>query len=363
MFYHRSCHSTIVPDSNYRIFLTTATLIIALTSIPINCFTSSGTKTFFHHPITVDRIVPCPPLLNLMITPKSYRTATSQLNVLWFGGTETQTDSESCELVEVRIDRTSPNSRRIGGEILVPRPMDDVWAIITDYDNLAIHVPNLVESRRVNPSVNPKVKPGNGTYACRLYQKGAQKIVGFEFGASLTMDMVETVEKDDSKRMIEFKCVESPFFSEFDGQWKVTPIFDPEDSSNISTKIEYVVDVRPRGPVPVLALEWRIREDVPTNLRAVKAASMTLGFDGVSNMRDRMRNERNGRLPQPGVKRKDSRLNPPASLNNIENMMEASVANGTSMVKERYVRQLAPVRVEWYEDETMATYLQKKKRL
>jgi hypothetical protein len=28
-----------------------------------------------------------------------------------------------------------------------------------------------------------------------------------------------------------------------------------------------MVNVKPKGPVPVGALEWRIREDVPTNVR------------------------------------------------------------------------------------------------
>lgn len=36
---------------------------------------------------------------------------------------------------------------------------------------------------------------------------------------------------------------------------------------------------RPKGPVPVGALEWRIREDVPTNLRAVKLASENLPWE------------------------------------------------------------------------------------
>ena len=35
----------------------------------------------------------------------------------------------------------------------------------------------------------------------------------------------------------------------------------------------YVVDFIPRGPVPVAALEWRIKEDVPTNMKAVKATA------------------------------------------------------------------------------------------
>ena len=36
------------------------------------------------------------------------------------------------------------------------------------------------------------------------------------------------------------------------------------------------VFIRPNGPVPVLPLEWRIKEDVPTNLNAVKAAAEKL---------------------------------------------------------------------------------------
>ena len=31
--------------------------------------------------------------------------------------------------------------------------------------------------------------------------------------------------------------------------------------------------MRPKGPVPVVALEWRIREDIPVNLIAVKRAA------------------------------------------------------------------------------------------
>jgi len=108
------------------------------------------------------------------------------LGVWWFGGTpgatsETSTSGEECELVAVRIDRTSANSRRIAGEIIVDAPPADVWAIITDYDHLATHVPNLVRSERVRAGPG---EAGDGTYTCRLYQRGAQKIVGFEFGKS-----------------------------------------------------------------------------------------------------------------------------------------------------------------------------------
>ena len=196
---------------------------------------------------------------------------TTELNVWWFGGTETTEPSaeEECELVAVRIDRTSANSRRIAGEISMDTSLENAWGILTDYNNLSIHVPNLLESQ-VQQTQSRNTQPGDGQHRCRLYQKGAQKIVGFDFSASVTMDMTERV-VSDRQRQIQFKCVDSQFFSEFDGTWTVL-------SEGLETTVcRYEVNVRPKGPVPVAALEWRIREDVPTNLRAVKAAALKLG--------------------------------------------------------------------------------------
>jgi hypothetical protein len=218
--------------------------------------------------------------------------STTSLNVWWFGGTpgasaETSTSGEECELVAVRIDKTSPNSRRIAGEIVVPASLDDVWAILTDYDDLSKHVPNLVASRRLSDGGG---NPGDGSHRCRLYQRGAQKIVGFEFGADVTMDMTERIVVAGGgksfvgssssvavaaapggagegaglffpeERRIDFKCVDSQFFSEFDGTWRVVEMPDNPFTGESETTVSYTVEVRPKGPVPVAALEWRIRE-------------------------------------------------------------------------------------------------------
>jgi Polyketide cyclase / dehydrase and lipid transport len=200
-------------------------------------------------------------------------SSSTSLNVWWFGGSEQyeqQQDVDSCELVPVRIERTSPNSRRILGEIVAPSlTVDDLWSILTDYDRLTQHVPNLVESKMV-ARTSPG-KPGDGEFTCKLYQKGAQKIVGFEFGASLTMTMREEI-LGANERRIQFRCVDSFFFQEFDGEWRV--VEQTLADGSVESTLSYVVDVRPKGPVPVAALEWRIREDVPTNLRAVKRAAM-----------------------------------------------------------------------------------------
>jgi Polyketide cyclase / dehydrase and lipid transport len=207
------------------------------------------------------------------------------------------------EFVSVKIERPSTNSRRIYGEITVPVPLQDVWSILTDYDRLAIHVPNLVESRVVQPGMTGQ--PGDGSYKCRLYQKGAQKIIGFEFGASVTMDMQEYLipsvapstsgsfggsadlggptfqPSPFSQGRITFKCVDSFFFNEFDGEWKVTEAIADFNSGSAETILSYVVDVRPKGPVPVAALEWQIQSEVPNNLRAVKKAAVLFAYNNL----------------------------------------------------------------------------------
>lgn len=245
-------------------------------------------------------------------------------------------------------------------------------------------MPNLVESKLVKPMPMGGAMPGDGNYRCRLYQKGAQKIVGFEFGASVTMDMTENLvrlgssseEEDHHRREIGFKCVDSQFFSVFDGDWRVTPTTDPENPNLPATKVEYVVDVRPRGPVPVAALEWRIREDVPANLRAVKQAAMDVGKKGVEELNEQRRGEKmlppSSSIRQEQFEQRQQQMQPINSFSSSNNVVtsnsrrargseERQVATASSArrttVKPK--AKLAPVRVEWYEDETMAAYLKR----
>mmetsp|Transcript_5953 Transcript_5953/g.8931 ORF Transcript_5953/g.8931 Transcript_5953/m.8931 type:complete len:405 (+) Transcript_5953:228-1442(+) len=328
------------------------------------------------------------------------KSSSTELKVRWFGG-GSQDNSRNDDLLGVKIERTSPNSRRIAGEIIVSKSIEDVWAILTDYDNLAIHVPNLVESRRIGSNLsNTGAFQGDGKYKCKLYQKGAQKIIGFEFGASVTMEMTENIrmsnvvtprvlklgkEKDvnaGEQRRIYFKCVDSQFFSEFDGEWKVSWTTDPDDAFELATKVEYVVDVRPKGPVPVQALEWRIREDVPTNLRAVKAASLDLGKEGVLALREKLNQtsrreverstaitetsstQSNALTPTPvslssngrKMKRSQGRKLATAASNTRRNvgdlMNKAASASKNAMdvvavSQQSSQRKLAPVRVQW----------------
>ncbi len=82
-------------------------------------------------------------------------------------------------------------------------------------------------------------------------------------------------------RRIEFSLVDSSMFAAFEGEWRVqpysrTPSHEEPGKFEYTSKLSYVVDITPRGLVPVPALEWRIREDVPVNLVAVKVAAQRL---------------------------------------------------------------------------------------
>lgn len=99
------------------------------------------------------------------------------------------------------------------------------------------------------------------------------------------MDMMELADEgampDAPKNRIRFALVDSAMFASFDGEWRVQPYSRVRSKADptkfeYKTKLSYRVNITPKGLVPVPALEWRIREDVPINLAAVKAAAERL---------------------------------------------------------------------------------------
>lgn len=155
--------------------------------------------------------------------------------------------------VRVQIEAPALNKRRITAQNLINAPIEVVWGLLSDYSNLATYIPNLTlsELRR---------HPTNGI---RVEQCGAQSILGFEFRASVTMDMTELNATASDWRAIEFKLAASRDFNIFEGVWRMESVDD-------KTALFYEVTIVPRGLVPVKAIEWRISEDVPGNMNAVR---------------------------------------------------------------------------------------------
>ena len=170
----------------------------------------------------------------------------------------------SCK-APVEILVTGVNSRRISSKIVIQNNMDAVWRTLTDYDNLSLHVPNLIKSYRV---------PQNDG-SIRVFQEGAQNVVGFDFSASLLMDMKE-VRRDALRRplpqpYLSFTCVESFFFQVFSGEWRLVDA-GAGDGGKPATELRYCVDITPKGLVPAAAIEFQVKQEVPSNLLGLKRA-------------------------------------------------------------------------------------------
>ena len=107
-------------------------------------------------------------------------------------------DDKECELVAVQLIR----HRLTLFVSLSVVSVDNVWAILTDYDDLSKHVPNLVASRQIS---NKGGDPGDGSHRCRLYQRGLVRMLPWTCrivvaGGGKKKIMMDGIEKEEDRR-------------------------------------------------------------------------------------------------------------------------------------------------------------------
>lgn len=156
---------------------------------------------------------------------------------------------------DVEISKAAWNKRGIRSSILIRASLPTVWSALTDYSRLSTFIPNLAFSKQ-------RFHPSGGI---RLEQWGVQRIVGFQFKAAVVLDMTEVGANDPKERAIDFELASSRDFAAFFGSWRLSSV------EGGGTWLEYDVNIQPKGLVPVKAVEWRIKEDVPSNLLAVRS--------------------------------------------------------------------------------------------
>lgn len=152
---------------------------------------------------------------------------------------------------QVMVERQSlgPQRRRLLATILIPRPVEQVWRVLTDYDNLATFIPNLSLSRRLP-------HPSGGL---RLEQVGARCFLNLRFCARVVLDMVE-----DYPHRLGFAMVEGDF-RQFEGQWRLEPSTQGE-----TTRLTYDLVISPPLAMPVSLIETYLCQDLTANLRAIR---------------------------------------------------------------------------------------------
>lgn len=159
-------------------------------------------------------------------------------------------NDDACQRVQVKAEKLAPRQRQIVASIAIPRSLEQVWQILTDYEKLADFVPNLTSSRLLS-------KPSGGI---RIEQIGAQCFLNFKFCARVILDMTEVFPKE-----IGFSMVEGDF-KKFMGKWTLQPAVIGEQTATI---LSYELMVQPPMAMPVQLIEHHICHNLAQNLLAI----------------------------------------------------------------------------------------------
>lgn len=157
--------------------------------------------------------------------------------------------------VEISTQKLEGRQRRIMAAIHIPFGIDQVWQVLTDYEQLSDFIPNLTQSQRLP----------HPTGGIRLEQIGAQCFLNIKFCARVVLDMVECFPQE-----LHFSMVEGDF-RQFEGTWRLEPLAEGQ-----GTRLTYDLKVQPPRVMPVGLIEQHIRHNLSANLTAIRDRTATL---------------------------------------------------------------------------------------
>ena len=157
------------------------------------------------------------------------------------------------ELTDVILttEKLEKRQRKIQARIDLEHPIEQVWQVLTNYEDLGDFIPNLAKSQRL-------AHPESGI---RIEQVGVQNALFLQFSARVVLDMTE-----EFPHTIHFEMVEGDF-REFTGRWCLQPY---SHSNQQGTTLTYHLMVWPTRLIPVALIEQRLCHDLPHNLRAIR---------------------------------------------------------------------------------------------
>ncbi|PZD71808.1 hypothetical protein C1752_04462 [Acaryochloris thomasi RCC1774] len=158
-----------------------------------------------------------------------------------------EAEAEALAAVSLETEKLEKRQRQIIAKTVLPYSQEQVWQVLTDYERLADFIPNLATSQLLE-------HPQEGI---RLEQIGVQSALFLKFSARVVLDMTE-----DFLNAIHFEMVEGDFKA-FSGDWLLEPAAD-------GTQLTYSLFIWPKRTMPIIAIEKRLRYDLPRNLLAVQ---------------------------------------------------------------------------------------------
>lgn len=197
-------------------------------------------------------------------TSPSYTTNPTNIN------SADNNSSSNTEIHLRRLDRIDKLHRRAVASVVINAPINLIWNILTDYNNLAQYVPNLAASERM------QLPPDAPERVVRVRQIGYKRMPYMYLHAETVLDLVEM-----PWREIQFRQV-SGSFDKFQGKWMLEEVEADDGDSNATpstttkTLLKYAVEIvapgQSRSILGVMEpiLEALVFEDIPANMNAIK---------------------------------------------------------------------------------------------
>jgi ribosome-associated toxin RatA of RatAB toxin-antitoxin module len=158
-----------------------------------------------------------------------------------------QTSADSGTAIEQTMERLPQGTRRLAAELKSPLPVQLLWDVLTDYENLSRFIPNLSTSELIQ-------RQGQ---TVRLQQVGSQQLLGLRFSAQVQLELTEF--RQDG--LLQFRMVKGDF-RRFEGSWQIRQ--RPDGCSLL-----YELTVQGCLGMPIGLIEERLRDDLSSNLNAV----------------------------------------------------------------------------------------------
>lgn len=140
---------------------------------------------------------------------------------------------------EIVVDRDSDGMVQVQAQVFAPAPAEIVWQTLTDYDHLALFVPDMTSSRIVSAPGQP----------LRVAQKGATSFLMFSFPIEVVFE-IEAV----SARELRFHAIEGNL-QDMSGTYRLEP-------TAAGTRIHYETRFRPGFWVPPLVSEGIMQREI-----------------------------------------------------------------------------------------------------
>ena len=226
----------------------------------------------------------------------------------------------------IRVEKAPQNARRIFAAVDIPTSVDNVWDILTDYENLEKFVPSLVANEvlarysgsRCDVDWQGRIRGGGGSNVlsssdekkinkhakrCQMRTKQMKGAVLKQTGGTRVMGIRTTLEvrewpngmpkgahcnKEKKGRKVERYIFPRPphtvssiphkdismqnidgedgDFNIFQGVWRMQSIPGRKNR----TRLTYAVEVSPRAYLPVALIEDRLSQDLASNLESIR---------------------------------------------------------------------------------------------